>query len=81
MELGGVGYTWVLLQALRQAVNLSSEPPSYETLKIAEVLKKRMGEWASKTPGSMSNTKKSMLIHLFSLPCSYFLNTRLSFLL
>ncbi len=37
--------SWVILQALGLAVNLSSETFSYETVKIAEMVKKRMGGW------------------------------------
>lgn len=62
--------SWVLLQALGLAVNLSSEILSHETLKIAEMLKKRMGgvEWGCNTLSSMSNPRKDIVIHLFSLP-------------
>lgn len=59
--------SWVLLQALELAVNLSSETLSNETLKIAEMLKKRRGgvEWGCNTLSSMSNTRKDIFIHLF----------------
>ena len=60
----------MLLQAPGLAVNLSSESLSYETLKIAEMLKKRTGgvEWGCNTLSSMSNTRKDILIHLFYPP-------------
>lgn len=70
MVVVGWRSSWVLLQAPGLAVNPSSETLSYETLKIAEMLKKRTGgvEWGCNTLSSMSNTKKDMLIHLFSPP-------------
>lgn len=58
----------MLLQALGLAVNLSSETLSYETLKIAEMLKKRRGGGGCNSLSSMSNTRKDILLHLFSLP-------------
>lgn len=68
MVIGWRG-SWVLLQALGLAVNLSSETLSYEMLKIAEMLKKGRGgvEWGCNTLSSMSNTRKDLLVHLFSL--------------
>lgn len=59
----------MLLQAPGLAVNLSSESLSYETLKIAEMLKKRRGgvEWGCNTLSSMSNIRKDILL-LFHLP-------------
>lgn len=62
----------MLLQALGLAVNLSSETLSYETLKIAEMLKKRTGgvELGCNSLSRTSNTRKDMFIYLFSLPSS-----------
>ena len=77
--------SWGLLQTLGLAVNLSSETLSYESLKIAEMLKKRRGgvQWGLQHPEQYVKHKERhtstpffsnvfFTIFLFILPLTHF---------